>query len=548
MTEPTKLLSAEEVSKHNTAEDLWIVVDGQVWDMTDFAPEHPGGIGSKMENPLSSLFRSLSLSTPNSHQTDSNLPWAKKKVILQHAGHDASKPYNEIHSPSLLTATLPASKRLGALSPSSSSLPRSPTPSQTATKPAPTKNPTLQLAHRKPPLTTLISAHDFKTVASKTLAPKTWAFYSSAATDLVTHAANSSVFERMWWRPRVLRDVRVRDTRSRLMGLGVEMPVFVSPAAMARLVHPEGERAIARAVGGRGVVQCVSTNASYSITDIVSALPSPSSATPKQPPPIFFQLYVSKNRVASESLLRTVHDLGITTVFLTVDSPLAGKREADERVRMEENQPAPMMTGSKDKPVNDKQGGGLGRITGSFIDASLSWADLPWLRRHWKGKIVLKGIMCAADARRAAQEGVDGILLSNHGGRNLDTAPPAILILLDLQRNAPEVFEKMEVYVDGGIRRGTDILKALCLGATAVGVGRPVLYALGYGQEGVEHLFDILKDELSIAMALVGITDLSQAHPGLVNTNDVDHLIPTTEGHPYATGRRKGNPGPRSKL
>ncbi|KAL8627630.1 hypothetical protein Q9189_006653 [Teloschistes chrysophthalmus] len=363
---------------------------------------------------------------------------------------------------------------------------------------------------------------------------------------------------------------------------GVEMPVFVSPAAMARLVHPEGERAIARAVGGRGVVQCVSTNASYTITDIVSALPSPppassSSLTPKQPPPIFFQLYVSKNRAASESLLRTVHDLGITTVFLTVDSPLAGKREADERVRMEENQPAPMMTGSKDKPVKDKQGGGLGRITGSFIDASLNWDDLPWLRRHWKGKVVLKGIMCAADARRAAQEGVDGILLSNHGGRNLDTAPPAILILLDLQRNAPEVFEKMEVYVDGGIRRGTDILKALCLGATAVGVGRPVLYALGYGQEGVEHLFDsmipplfspslalsissavfgvgdadgvvVLKDELSIAMALVGITDLSQAHPGLVNTNDVDHLIPTTEGHPYATGRRKGNPGPRSKL
>ncbi|KAL8636675.1 MAG: hypothetical protein Q9228_005959, partial [Teloschistes exilis] len=295
----------------------------------------------------------------------------------------------------------------------------------------------------------------------------------------------------------------------------------------------------------------VSTNASYSITDIVSALPSPSHSsptTPKQPPPIFFQLYVSKNRAASESLLRTVHDLGITTVFLTVDSPLAGKREADERVRMEENQPAPMMTGPKDKPVNDKQGGGLGRITGSFIDASLSWDDLPWLRRHWKGKVVLKGIMCAADARRAAQEGVDGILLSNHGGRNLDTAPPAILILLDLQRNAPEVFEKVEVYVDGGIRRGTDILKALCLGATAVGVGRPVLYALGYGQEGVEHLFDILKDELSIAMALVGITDLSQAHPGLVNTNDVDHLIPTTEGHPYATGRRKGNPGPRSKM
>ncbi|KAI4231580.1 MAG: hypothetical protein LQ352_008396, partial [Teloschistes flavicans] len=402
---------------------------------------------------------------------------------------------------------------------------------------------------KPPPLDTLISAYDFEAVAARTLAPKTWAFYSSAATDLVTHRANSKVFERMWWRPRVLRDVRVRDTASAVLGHKVRMPVFVSPAALARLVHPEGEKAIARGVWEKGIVQCVSTNASYSITDIVSALPSsPSSSTPKQPPPIFFQLYVSKSRSASESLLRTVHALGITTVFLTVDSPLAGKREADERVRMEENQSAPMMTGSKEKPVNDKHGGGLGRITGGFIDESLSWDDLPWLRRHWSGKVVLKGIMCAADARRAAEEGVDGIVLSNHGGRNLDTAPPAILILLDLQRNAPHVFEKLEVYVDGGIRRGTDILKAVCLGATAVGVGRPVLYALGYGQEGVEHLIDILQDELSIAMALVGITDLSQAHPGLVNTNDVDHLIPTTEGHPYATGRRKGNPRPRSKL
>lgn len=151
----------------------------------------------------------------------------------------------------------------------------------------------------------------------------------------------------------------------------------------------------------------VSTNASFPIEDIVSSL----SPTPNSPPPLFFQLYVSKTRSNSEALLRKVWSLGIRTIFLTVDSPLAGKREADERVRMDdEQQGIPMMTGVG-KPVNDKRGGGLGRITGSFIDEGLDWSDLPWLRQHWKGRIVLKGIMCAEDASRAAEEGLDGIVL-----------------------------------------------------------------------------------------------------------------------------------------
>ncbi|KAL9003106.1 MAG: hypothetical protein Q9180_009929 [Flavoplaca navasiana] len=176
---------------------------------------------------------------------------------------------------------------------------------------------------------------------------------------------------------------------------------------MAKLVHPDGEKAIARGCQNKGIIQCVSTNASFPIEDIVSSL----SPTPNTPPPLFFQLYVSKTRSNSEALLRQVWSLGIRTIFLTVDSPLAGKREADERVRMDdEQQGIPMMTGVG-KPVNDKRGGGLGRITGSFIDEGLDWSDLPWLRRHWKGRIVLKGIMCAEDASRAADEGLDGIVL-----------------------------------------------------------------------------------------------------------------------------------------
>ncbi|KAL8964458.1 MAG: hypothetical protein Q9197_006919, partial [Variospora fuerteventurae] len=209
--------------------------------------------------------------------------------------------------------------------------------------------------------------------------------------------------------------------------------------------------------------------------------------------------------------------------------PVAGKREADERVRMESAQGAPMGQGT---PVNDAKGGGLGRITGSFIDAGLCWGDLGWLRRCWRGKLVVKGIMGAEDARLAVESGVvDGIVvsekISNHGGRNLDTSPPPLLVLLDIHQNYPLAFARLTVLVDGGVRRGTDILKCLCLGATAVGLGRPFLYALNCnGEQGVEALIELLKDELSVAMALVGITDLRQCRRGLVNTRDLDRLVP----------------------
>lgn len=256
-------------------------------------------------------------------------------------------------------------------------------------------------------------------------------------------------------------------------------------------------------------------------------------------------------------LLGQVYSLGIRTIFLTVDAPVAGKREADERVKADETLSTPM---SGTKATNDKRGGGLGRVMGQYIDSRLSWDDLPWLKKVWKGKIVLKGVQGHMDAQRAVKEGIDGIVLSNHGGRSLDTSPPPILILLELQRCSPEVFDHLEVYVDGGVRRGTDVLKALCLGATAVSIGRPFLYALNYGQDGVEHFIDsesvlqpgylfagslmdtlVLRDELETSMRMIGITQLSQVHPGLVNTLDVDHLVPTAEEHPYA----KWRPRPR---
>ena len=174
---------------------------------------------------------------------------------------------------------------------------------------------------------------------------------------------------------------------------------------------------------------------------------------------------------------------------------------------------------------------------GQYVDKTLSWVDIPWIQATSQLPLVVKGIQCAADAKKAVSYGVKGIMLSNHGGRSLDTSQPSILTLLELHRICPEVFEKVEVYIDGGITRGSDILKALCLGATAVGIGRPYLYSLCYGQAGVEHLSQILKDELETSMRLAGITDVDQAHPGLLNTCDVDHLVPSGEEHAWIKWR-----------
>jgi len=207
--------------------------------------------------------------------------------------------------------------------------------------------------------------------------------------------------------------------------------------------------------------------------------------------PVFFQLYVNSDHEKAKVLLNQLMELRprIKAIWVTIDAPVIGKREADERVKADESISAP---NSGQTAKNDKKGGGLGRIMGAYIDSSLNWKDLSWIRETVGPNmpLVLKGIQTAADAKLAMEAGMDGIVLSNHGGRSVDTSPPAVLTLLEMHKSCPEVFDKIDVLVDGGIRRGTDIVKCLCLGAKAVGMGRHFLYSLNYGQEGVEHLIE----------------------------------------------------------
>jgi L-lactate dehydrogenase (cytochrome) len=327
-------------------------------------------------------------------------------VIYKHAGADATQSYATVHPPNLISSTLPASKRIGVMDDSTSD---------------DSWNTQHNIRIRKqkiktlPDLSTVINSHDFEDVALKNLSQRAWAFYSSAATDLITHRSNRSFLDRILFRPRGLVDVGRISVKTSILGNDVSMPIFISPAALAKLAHPDGELGLARAAVKSGIPICVSTNASYGLEDIVKA--SKSAATDGKVANVFFQLYVNKDRSNSERLLRLAESIGIKAIFLTIDAPDRGKREADERVVIEDNVHVPMAGVNTGKMSS----GGLAKNTGQFIDDTVTWDDIAWIRQHTTLPLLVKGVQSAHDAKRAMDMGLQGILVGNHGGRCLDT-------------------------------------------------------------------------------------------------------------------------------
>ncbi|KAF4959171.1 hypothetical protein FGADI_1858 [Fusarium gaditjirri] len=442
--------------------------------MTQFVPEHPGG----------------------------------EEIIYRHAGQDASTAYNEIHSPSLIKKSLPTSCYKGQLDM---------TTIDAAWK-GQEKNANSNLdasieavseSKTKPDLSEIINLNDFERVAERFLAPKPWAVIHSGSNDNITRDANNTFLNRIWLRPEIMRKVGEINTRQRLFGCDLSIPIYISPTGGSKFGGAEGEITLARAAARAGIVQCFATPSSYPHLEILEATESQA----------FYQLYVNKDRSKSEAAIRDGVSTGkIKALFVTVDVPVISKREEDER--------ASSNLGSGQ--MRDKKGAGFARLASSFIDPNVCWDDIKWLRSILGDiPIAVKGIQRASDAQMALAAGCDGIVISNHGGRAADGAAPAILTLLEVNRLCPEVFKGMKVLIDGGFRRGSDVVKAICLGASAVGFGRSFLYSLGYGQEGVEHAINIIKDEIETAMRLCGMADLMQdAHPGYVNTRDLDHLVP----------------------
>lgn len=326
------------------------------------------------------------------------------------------------------------------------------------------------------PLESIINLNDFEKAAAGSLSKKSWAYISSGSNDNITRDANSRFLSKIWFRPAVMRNVGAVNTGTTLFGCKLDLPVYIAPTGAARTGGSEGELTLARAASKGGIIHCFATPSSYTYSDILEETAQHA----------IFQLYVNRDRKKSEAAIREVVDSGkVKAIFVTADVPVVPKREDDERVKSSE---VLALAGIKTSiRGGDAKGGGLARQASSFIDPTLAWEDLKWLRATAGVPIVVKGIQRAADAKIAHEMGCQGIVISNHGGRAADTAPPSILTLLEIQQNCPEVLEEMEILIDGGFRRGSDVVKAICLGASAVGFGRSFLYSLGYGQEGAEH-------------------------------------------------------------
>lgn len=373
---------------------------------------------------------------------------------------------------------------------------------------------------------------------------------------------NRSSFDRILLKPRVLRKVAKVDTQTSILGHATSLPVYVSPAALARLGHEDGEMNIVKGAGETDIIYCISSNASCSLDELASVR--------KPGQPLFWQYYVNSNRELARGALQSALDHKMDSIWVTVDAPVGGRREADLRVSLEENPPVP---GTK-----QAKGGSTSEKMFSFVDPDLSWDDLGWIKQQAGAgcTLVVKGVGSVEDAVLAIESGCDGVVLSNHGGRQLSgcvCSRPRIVLLSSIDgiasadwplnicelsaaslrfaysrssgvstetcltrqrrrslsmvrhhhwarhsiRSCPFANGACSLSVAGGIRRGTDVLKALCLGATAVGLGRTFLFAQSaYGTDGVVKAVDLIRAEVELGMRLLGVTRIEDLGPQYV--------------------------------
>lgn len=319
---------------------------------------------------------------------------------------------------------------------------------------------------------------------------------------------NHSAFHRIWFRPQVLVNVEKVDFSTTLLGTKCSIPFYVTATALGKLGNPEGEVVLTRAAHTHNVIQMIPTLASCSFDEIVDARRGDQVQ--------WLQLYVNRDRDITRRIVQHAEQRGCKGLFITVDAPQLGRREKDMRSKFTSEQGSNVQSGHK-----TDRSQGAARAISTFIDPSLSWKDIAWFKSITSMPIILKGVQRVEDVLRAVQVGAHGVVLSNHGGRQLDTARSGIEILAETMPvlRAQGLQDRIDVFIDGGIRRATDIIKALCLGARGVGIGRPFLYAMSaYGQEGVERAMQLLKDEMEMNMRLIGCASVRDLNPSLVDT------------------------------
>ncbi|EXJ76463.1 uncharacterized protein A1O5_00971 [Cladophialophora psammophila CBS 110553] len=471
------MLSIEEVRKHNNQGSCWVIIHGSVYDLSEFLDKHPGGAAS----------------------------------ILRYAGKDATEEYDAIHPPNTIEKTLPRARHLGKVEQSikATSEPKAATTGVIGTLRGPI------------PIEMCLNLNDLELAAKDVLSERAWVYYSSAAQDRMTFCHNLDDWRRLRFRPRIMRNVQKVNTRRTILGFQSSLPFFIAPCALAKLGHPDGELCLARGAARANIPYCPSNSSSVSHEALTECLASEASGGS-----LFFQLYVKRSQEETLENIRRARALGYKALVITVDTNVVGIREDDDRFKIREalkngqHHVSPWRAALSNPDPE--------AVLRGPHSSTLNWEDLHWIEDAWQnaGPICLKGILTAEDARIACDFGMDAIYLSNHGGRQLDSATSALGALMEIRRLCPEVFSRCQILLDGGIRRGGDILKALCLGAAGVGLGRPFMYALSaYGTEGVHRAIEMLNDEIETAMRLLGATSLDDLSPRMVNTREFEMLM-----------------------
>jgi L-lactate dehydrogenase (cytochrome) len=385
-------------------------------------------------------------------------------------------------------------------------------------------------------MTRLLRAHtveDLRRLAHHRLPRAIFDFIEGGAGDERTVARNRAAFERLLFEPRVLVDVSKREQTTVVLGERVATPVLVSPTGMAGLCWPKGEVAAAQGAHEAGTIYTLSTHSSCTIEEVAARAPGP----------LWFQLYVWQNRDLTRSFVDRARAAGYRALVLTVDVPVISRRERDLRngftvppritvgnaldtlrrvgwmcrVLFGPKLTLANLVGMLGAPRTDIVT--MAGVANRQVDPSLTWADLAWFRSLWSGPLLLKGVMTVADARKAVEHGVDGLVVSNHGGRQLDGGRASVEALPDI---VDAVGSRVEVLLDGGVRRGADVVRALALGARAVMVGRPYLYGLASGgADGVRRVLDILHGEVDHALALTGVPRIGDLDKSVVRRADL---------------------------
>ena len=356
----------------------------------------------------------------------------------------------------------------------------------------------------------MINLHDYERAASTTVEASAWGYQCAGANDELTVRSNQEAWQEIAIRYRTMVDVSVRSPATTVLGTPVSSPILIAPTALQRLCHPDGEIAMACAAAAEGSIMVVSTTATIGLEEVMAATTAPK----------WFQVYIYQGREYTRELVRRAAGAGYSALVLTVDAPVLGRRERD--IRNSFTLPAGMhvanavSVGMDVVPTATADASGLMQHFRGLHDPALTPKDIAWLRELSGLPVIVKGIVRGDDARRAVEQGAAGVIVSNHGGRQLDTS---IATARALREVVDAVDGSAEVYVDGGIRRGTDVLKALALGARAVLLGRPALWGLAVGGvDGVRHVLTLLRDEFDLAMALAGCCSVADITGDLLVT------------------------------